>query len=186
MSRNEDSAPRISYFHHPLVGNFYYGQGHPMKPHRLALTHNLVLNYGLVRYFFHMARCRVVVVVVFVVVCVCVTIFYECLRDLSWHLDCQRVWWLAVCALSQSNNVRPTVCEGQAVACSLSRVDFLCCLFDRKHINEIILQTIFCHTHTDTHNLLLKKQCTFTIRTHVWLTKETTNIFINKNKSFTF
>ena len=23
------------------------GQGHPMKPHRLALTHSLVLNYGL-------------------------------------------------------------------------------------------------------------------------------------------
>lgn len=23
------------------------GAGHPMKPHRLALTHNLVLNYGL-------------------------------------------------------------------------------------------------------------------------------------------
>ena len=23
------------------------GPGHPMKPHRLSLTHNLVLNYGL-------------------------------------------------------------------------------------------------------------------------------------------
>lgn len=23
------------------------GAGHPMKPHRLALTHTLVLNYGL-------------------------------------------------------------------------------------------------------------------------------------------
>ena len=29
------------------VGNFYYGQGHPMKPHRIKMTHNLVLNYGL-------------------------------------------------------------------------------------------------------------------------------------------
>ena len=33
------------------------GAGHPMKPHRLALTHTLVLNYGLykkmeVRYLF--------------------------------------------------------------------------------------------------------------------------------------
>ena len=25
------------------------GPGHPMKPHRLALTHSLVLNYGLYR-----------------------------------------------------------------------------------------------------------------------------------------
>ena len=31
------------------VGHFYYGPGHPMKPHRLKLTHNLVLNYGLYR-----------------------------------------------------------------------------------------------------------------------------------------
>ena len=49
MTDRSDSSPRITYFHHPKVGNFYYGQGHPMKPHRLALTHNLVLNYKLVR-----------------------------------------------------------------------------------------------------------------------------------------
>ena len=29
------------------VGNYYYGQGHPMKPHRIRMTHNLLLNYGL-------------------------------------------------------------------------------------------------------------------------------------------
>jgi len=29
------------------VGNFHYGPGHPMKPHRLSVTHSLVLNYGL-------------------------------------------------------------------------------------------------------------------------------------------
>jgi hypothetical protein len=26
---------------------FYFGQNHPMKPHRLAMTHHLVLGYGL-------------------------------------------------------------------------------------------------------------------------------------------
>jgi len=31
------------------VGNYYYGQGHPMKPHRIRMTHNLLLNYGLYR-----------------------------------------------------------------------------------------------------------------------------------------
>lgn len=41
------SKPRISYFYDADVGNFYYGQGHPMKPHRIKMTHNLVLNYGL-------------------------------------------------------------------------------------------------------------------------------------------
>ena len=39
--------PRVSYFYDPDVGNYHYGPNHPMKPHRLALTHNLVLNYGL-------------------------------------------------------------------------------------------------------------------------------------------
>jgi histone deacetylase 1/2 len=29
------------------VGNYYYGQGHPMKPHRIRMAHNLILNYGL-------------------------------------------------------------------------------------------------------------------------------------------
>lgn len=29
------------------VGNYYYGQGHPMKPHRIRMTHNLLVNYGL-------------------------------------------------------------------------------------------------------------------------------------------
>lgn len=27
--------------------DFYFGQNHPMKPHRLAMTHHLVLGYGL-------------------------------------------------------------------------------------------------------------------------------------------
>ena len=31
------------------VGNYYYGQGHPMKPHRIRMAHNLLLNYGLYR-----------------------------------------------------------------------------------------------------------------------------------------
>ena len=29
------------------MGNYHYGPGHPMKPHRLTLTHNLLLAYGL-------------------------------------------------------------------------------------------------------------------------------------------
>ncbi|GAU89996.1 hypothetical protein RvY_02480 [Ramazzottius varieornatus] len=38
---------RVAYFHDPCIGNFHYGPNHPMKPHRLALTHSLVVNYGL-------------------------------------------------------------------------------------------------------------------------------------------
>eukprot|EP01134_Creolimax_fragrantissima_P006046 CFRG6046T1 len=41
------SKPKVAYFFDSDVGNFHYGPGHPMKPQRLALTHDLVLNYGL-------------------------------------------------------------------------------------------------------------------------------------------
>ncbi|CAL8099905.1 unnamed protein product [Orchesella dallaii] len=37
----------VAYFYDSDVGCFHYGPGHPMKPHRLAVTDSLVLNYGL-------------------------------------------------------------------------------------------------------------------------------------------
>mmetsp|Transcript_26185 Transcript_26185/g.57347 ORF Transcript_26185/g.57347 Transcript_26185/m.57347 type:complete len:150 (-) Transcript_26185:1711-2160(-) len=40
---------RVAYFYDCDVGNYHYGQGHPMKPHRIRMTHNLVINYGLYR-----------------------------------------------------------------------------------------------------------------------------------------
>merc|ERR1712008_439935 len=43
------SKKRICYYYDSDIGNYYYGQGHPMKPHRIRMTHNLLLNYGLYR-----------------------------------------------------------------------------------------------------------------------------------------
>ncbi|KAJ8614422.1 hypothetical protein CTAYLR_000750 [Chrysophaeum taylorii] len=43
------SNRRVSYFYDMEVGHFYYGPGHPMKPHRLKLTHHLLLSLGLYR-----------------------------------------------------------------------------------------------------------------------------------------
>eukprot|EP00736_Rhodelphis_marinus_P006220 Rmarinus@m.17449 len=40
---------RVCYFHDNDIGGFYYGHHHPMKPHRVAMTHNLLLNYGTFR-----------------------------------------------------------------------------------------------------------------------------------------
>ena len=40
----------IVYVHDPTVGYYHYGQGHPMKPYRLALTHDLIVTYGLTKY----------------------------------------------------------------------------------------------------------------------------------------
>ncbi|GAM21978.1 hypothetical protein SAMD00019534_051530 [Acytostelium subglobosum LB1] len=41
------SRTKVCYFYDSEVGNHFYGQNHPMKPHRMRMTHNLVLNYGL-------------------------------------------------------------------------------------------------------------------------------------------
>uniref|UniRef100_A0A0E0PZJ8 Histone deacetylase n=1 Tax=Oryza rufipogon TaxID=4529 RepID=A0A0E0PZJ8_ORYRU len=38
---------RVCYFYDAEVGNYYYGQGHPMKPHRIRMTHALLAHYGL-------------------------------------------------------------------------------------------------------------------------------------------
>ena len=35
------------YFYDAEIGNFVYSEGHPMRPHRVRLTHELVVNYGL-------------------------------------------------------------------------------------------------------------------------------------------
>lgn len=40
---------KVCYYYDADIGNYYYGQGHPMKPHRIRMTHNLILNYGLYR-----------------------------------------------------------------------------------------------------------------------------------------
>ncbi|KAH9694203.1 Histone deacetylase 19 [Citrus sinensis] len=40
---------KVCYFYDPEVGNYYYGQGHPMKPHRIRMTHALLAHYGLLQ-----------------------------------------------------------------------------------------------------------------------------------------
>jgi histone deacetylase 1/2 len=43
MSRKQ----KVAYFYDTDFSTFYFGQNHPMKPHRLAMTHHLVVGYGL-------------------------------------------------------------------------------------------------------------------------------------------
>lgn len=38
---------KISYFYDQEIGNYKYAPGHPMKPHRIRLTHSLIMNYSL-------------------------------------------------------------------------------------------------------------------------------------------
>lgn len=42
---------KACYFYNDEVGNYYYGVGHPMKPHRLRLTHDLLRAYGILDQF---------------------------------------------------------------------------------------------------------------------------------------
>ncbi|CAL2045985.1 unnamed protein product [Caenorhabditis brenneri] len=46
----EHGKRRVAYYYDSNIGNYYYGQGHVMKPHRIRMTHHLVLNYGLYRH----------------------------------------------------------------------------------------------------------------------------------------
>lgn len=41
------SKKRVAYYYDQDAGDYYYGPGHPMKPHRLKLTHHLLLAYDL-------------------------------------------------------------------------------------------------------------------------------------------
>jgi histone deacetylase 1/2 len=43
----DGSKRRVCYFYDAEVGNYYYWQGHPMKPHRIRMTHALLAHYGL-------------------------------------------------------------------------------------------------------------------------------------------
>uniref|UniRef100_A0A7S2ZHA5 Histone deacetylase n=2 Tax=Rhodosorus marinus TaxID=101924 RepID=A0A7S2ZHA5_9RHOD len=43
-------SKRVSYFLEDSLGGYYYGPKHPMKPHRLSMTHNLFLAYDLYRH----------------------------------------------------------------------------------------------------------------------------------------
>ncbi|XP_048758089.2 probable histone deacetylase 1-B [Ostrea edulis] len=49
MATQQHNKKKICYYYDGDIGNYYYGQGHPMKPHRIRMTHNLILNYGLYR-----------------------------------------------------------------------------------------------------------------------------------------
>ncbi|KAG0254694.1 histone deacetylase [Mortierella polycephala] len=42
-----ESNKRVAYFYDQNIGNYHYGPGHPMKPHRIRMCHSLVMNYGL-------------------------------------------------------------------------------------------------------------------------------------------
>lgn len=49
MTTSQHSKKKVCYYYDGDIGNYYYGQGHPMKPHRIRMAHNLILNYGLYR-----------------------------------------------------------------------------------------------------------------------------------------
>ncbi|KAG9318054.1 hypothetical protein JVU11DRAFT_118 [Chiua virens] len=55
---NPHSRPIVSYFFPKGVGEYHYGERHPMKPHRLTLTNALVMGYGLDKQIHHIYNPR--------------------------------------------------------------------------------------------------------------------------------
>ncbi|CAG2109130.1 unnamed protein product, partial [Medioppia subpectinata] len=49
MTSRNGFKRKVCYYYDSEIGGFYYGKKHPMKPHRIRMTHDLVLNYGLYR-----------------------------------------------------------------------------------------------------------------------------------------
>lgn len=49
LTSQSTSKRRVSYFYQSDIGLHYYGPGHPMKPHRIRMAHQLILAYGLYR-----------------------------------------------------------------------------------------------------------------------------------------
>ena len=45
--RPSNDKKTVAYFYDSDVGNYAYVAGHPMKPHRIRMTHSLIMNYGL-------------------------------------------------------------------------------------------------------------------------------------------
>lgn len=45
-----DSSARVAYFYNYQIGKFQYGKEHPMKPKRIAMAHNLIVNLGFYRH----------------------------------------------------------------------------------------------------------------------------------------
>jgi len=45
-----DGTKRIGYFFNDEIGKFSYGPKHFMDPKRIAMTHSLIVGYGLYRY----------------------------------------------------------------------------------------------------------------------------------------
>ncbi|KAK6904867.1 histone deacetylase 1/2 [Kwoniella mangroviensis CBS 8886] len=46
-SGSNKPSRRVAYYYDQDVGNYTYYLGHPMKPHRIRMAHNLIVNYGL-------------------------------------------------------------------------------------------------------------------------------------------
>ncbi|CRK98232.1 CLUMA_CG011595, isoform A, partial [Clunio marinus] len=47
MANQEHSRKKVSYFYNADIAHSHFGANHPMKPHRLAVTNNLIVEYGL-------------------------------------------------------------------------------------------------------------------------------------------
>lgn len=48
-STSDERKRKVTYFYNPSIGDYYYGENHPMKPIRIQMAHHLICKYGLHR-----------------------------------------------------------------------------------------------------------------------------------------
>lgn len=51
-----NNGKKVSYFYDAEIGNYHYGNTHPMKPHRIRMADTLIRSYGLDEYMTEMVR----------------------------------------------------------------------------------------------------------------------------------
>lgn len=44
---SERIKKKVSYYYHPDVGNYHYGNQHPMKPFRMKMADSMIRSYGM-------------------------------------------------------------------------------------------------------------------------------------------
>lgn len=50
VALNAATPRKVAYFYDDDIGYYAYPVGHPMKPHRIRLAHNLIMHYNLYRH----------------------------------------------------------------------------------------------------------------------------------------
>jgi histone deacetylase 1/2 len=47
---SKEIKKKVAYYYHKDIGNYHYGNLHPMKPHRARMADSMIKSYGMDEY----------------------------------------------------------------------------------------------------------------------------------------